>query len=190
MSSRRSWPDPSLTARSTWTEFERQRHWVPGRGQFQFGKILGYNPGTQPFFVPFIDDQALGTCIVYNSLNPNPNLPISSPADLNAGSSFSVKGPNGSLPVTGNPGKFRATLSTAGTFLVPGAYTVAGTGGADVGPFRATITIPASPALVSPLNSTNLTVTRSSGMTVTCKGGDPNGNLQIQVASTTDNTLS
>jgi hypothetical protein len=28
--------------------------------QFQFGKILGYNPGTQPFFVSFIDDQAAG----------------------------------------------------------------------------------------------------------------------------------
>jgi hypothetical protein len=121
-----------------------------------------------------------------HSLNPNPNLPISRTADLNAGSSFSVKAPNGS---PGNPGEFRATLSTAGTFLVPGAYAVTGTGGADVGPFSATITIPASPALVSPLNSTNLTVTRSSGMTVTWKGGGPNGNVQIQVAGATDNTL-
>ncbi len=153
--------------------------------QFQFAKILTYNPGTQPFFVSWVDDPPPGTCLVFNNLNGGGNPPISNPAALDAGSSFTVKGPNGSVPVTGTPGTFNATLSAAGTFLVPGVYTVTGAGGADVGPFSATVTFPASPTLVSPVNNT--TVTRSSGMTATWTGGDPNGNIQITVTSAIDN---
>lgn len=91
------------------------------------------------------------------------------------------------MPVTGTPGQFSATLSATGTFLVPGTYTVTGTGGADVGPFTATVTVPASPTLVSPLTN-NLTVTRSSGMTVTWTGNGSTGYVFIQVAGATDNT--
>ncbi len=156
--------------------------------KFEFFKVLTYSPGTQPFFVSWLDDQPPGTCIIYNNLNGgNGGPPFGSAAAADAGSTFTVKGSNGSVPVKGTPGDFSATLSAAGTFLVPGTYTVAGSGGADIGPFNATITIPASPTLVSPVNST--TVTRSSGMTVTWTGGDPNGNVQITVTSATDNTL-
>jgi uncharacterized protein (TIGR03437 family) len=157
--------------------------------QFQFAKILTYSPGSQPFFASYIDDQPLGACIVYNNLNASNNPPIGNLVNADAGSSFTVKGPNGSLPVTGTPGQFKATLSAAGTFLVPGAYTITGTGGADVGPFSATITFPASPTLVSPQSPNNLTVTRSSGMTVTWTGGDPNGHVEIYISSATDNTF-
>jgi len=79
-------------------------------------------------------------------------------------------------------------LVQAGTFLVPGAYTITGTGGADIGPFTATITIPAFPTLVSPL-ATNFTVTRSSGMTVNWSGNGSTGNVLIQVSGATDNTF-
>ena len=75
-------------------------------------------------------------------------------------------------------------IGAAGTFLVPGAYTITGTGGADVGPFNTTFTIAALPTLVSPVN--NASVTRSSGMTVTWTGGS--GNVVIELASPTDNT--
>jgi uncharacterized protein (TIGR03437 family) len=158
------------------------------RARFEFAKILAYGPGSQPFFVSWIDDPPPGTCLVGNSLNGSSDPPITGIADANAGSSFAVRGPNGSMPVTGKPGDFSATLSAAGTFLVPGAaYTVTGAGGADVGPFSATITFPAMPALVSPVNNT--TVTRSDGMTATWTGGDPNGTVNIQVSSALDNTF-
>jgi hypothetical protein len=68
--------------------------------------------------------------------------------------------------------------------LVPGPYTITGSGGADISPFSAAVTIPALPTLVSPVNSA--TVTRSNGMTVTWTGGG--GNLQIQVNAPTDST--
>jgi uncharacterized protein (TIGR03437 family) len=156
--------------------------------QFQFAKILTYNPGSQPFFASYVDDQPLGTCIVFNNLqNSSNNPPVAGFANLDAGSSFTVTGPNGSVPVTGTPGKFSATLNAAGAFLVPGAYTITGKGGADVGPFTATATIPASPTLVSPLTN-NFTVTRSSGMTVDWTGNGSTGNVSIQVAGATDNT--
>jgi uncharacterized protein (TIGR03437 family) len=154
--------------------------------QFQFGKILTYGPGTQPFFASWVDDQPPGACIVYNSLNNVGLNPPIGTAGIDAGSSFTVKGPNGSVPVTGNPGQFNATLDAAGKFLVPGAYTITGTGGADIGPFSATTTIPSLPTLVSPVNNT--TVTRSNGMTVTWTGGS--GNVQIMVTGATDNTYS
>jgi hypothetical protein len=86
--------------------------------------------------------------------------------------------------LTGNS-KNLSTINAAGTFLVPGSFTVTGTGGADVGPFSATITIPPLPALVSPVFN-NLVVTRSNGMTVTWTGGG--GNVQMYVSSATDNT--
>ena len=156
---------------------------------FQFAKILTYNPGSQPFFVSYVDDQPLGTCVVFNNLQNNTfNAPIASIANLDAGSSFTVMGPNGSMPLKGAPGQFSETLSAAGAFLVPGTYTVAGMGGADVGPFTATVTMPASTTLVSPLTN-NVTVTRSSGLTVnwTTVNG-LTGKVLIQVAGATDNT--
>jgi uncharacterized protein (TIGR03437 family) len=156
---------------------------------FQFAKALTYTPGSQPFFDSYVDDQPLGTCIVFNNLDNNSiNPPFGSLGNLDAGSSFTVTGPNGSVPVTGTPGRFNATLSAAGAFLVPGAYTITGTGGADVGPFTATATIPAFPTLVSPL-ATNFTVTRSSGMTVNWSGNGSTGNVLIQVSGATDNTF-
>jgi hypothetical protein len=118
---------------------------------------------------------------------PGLNAPIANLAGVDAGSTFTVKGPNGSVPVAGSSGN-KVTLSSAGTFLVPGgAYTVTGTGGADIGAFSGSITLPAFPTLVSPVN--NATVTRSNGMTVTWTGGDPNGYVRMTVSGATDNTF-
>jgi hypothetical protein len=159
--------------------------------QLLFAKSSSYPPGTQPFAASYVDDQPLGACIVFDTGNNGADSYFfSNLAPLDAGSSFTVKGPNGSMTVTGNPGQTRATLSNAGTFLVPGSYTISGTGGKDIGPFSGTITFPTSPTLVSPTSSDGLTVTRSSGMTVTWTGGDPNGYVEISVASMTDNTFS
>ncbi|MGI8741055.1 MAG: hypothetical protein ACR2NN_00515 [Bryobacteraceae bacterium] len=159
--------------------------------QFQFANITAYNPGSQPFFLSWTDDLPLGTCAVFSNLNGGVNPPISNLVALDAGSSFTVKGPNGSVPVTGkptkNPGEFNATISPSAAFLIPGnSYTVSASGGADVGPFSATITYPVQPTLTSP--GSTATVTRSSGMTVTWTAASPNEHVQIQISSATDST--
>ena len=155
--------------------------------QFQFLKILSYPAGLQPFLVSYLDDQPLGTCSVYNSLASKSSSPKFATAAADAGSSFTVTGPNGSKVVTGT-GKFTATLSAAGTFLSPGAYTVTAAGGADIGSFSAPAAILAAPVLTSPPNSAVPPVTRSSGMTVTWTGGAGNAYVQIQLQAPIDNT--
>ena len=158
--------------------------------EFSFLKILTYVAGTQPFFVSYVDDQPLGTCTVYNSLSAGINVPAGSAA-ADAGSSFTVTGPSGSIVVAGSPGQFSATLSVPGTYLSPGAYTVTGTGGADIGVFSAAAHVPPAPVLTSFANSTIPPVTRSNGMTVTWAGGGGEyAEVQIQVSGATDNTNS
>ena len=153
----------------------------------QFMKITSYAPGMQPFFLSAIDAQPAGTCIVYANLNGSSTLPIGGLAALDAGSSFTVKGPNGSTSVKGAPGRSMAVLSSTGSFLAPGSYSVTGAGGADVGAFSTSTIFPASPNLTSPAN--NASVTRSNGLTVTWTGGPANGNVQIAVLSATDQSF-
>jgi uncharacterized protein (TIGR03437 family) len=155
--------------------------------QLLFATIPSYPPGSQPFFPTYIDDQPLGTCLVLD--NPNgggtDSYLFSNLVSLDAGSSFTVKGPNGSMNVAGTPGQTKAALGAAGTFLVPGDYTISGAGGKDVGPFSATITIPSVPTFAVPQGA----VTRANGLTVTWKGGDPNGHVEMFMFSATDSTF-
>jgi hypothetical protein len=92
------------------------------------------------------------------------------------------------MVVAASPGLFRVTLSAAGAYLSPGAYTVSGAGGADIGPFNAAVTIFPPPSLTSPANLVIAPVTRSSGMTITWTGGSPNAYVLIVVGGATDNT--
>jgi uncharacterized protein (TIGR03437 family) len=157
--------------------------------KFAFLKVLTYPAGSQPFMESYLDDPPLGTCMVYNSTNPSSDYGLqvgSVPAD--AGSSFTVTGPNGSKVLTGTPGSLNATLSPTGTYLSPGAYTITGTGGADIGGFSAPLNIPAAPPLTNPANFALPPVTRSSGLTVAWTGGAPNAIVQIQVQAVTDTT--
>jgi hypothetical protein len=77
------------------------------------------------------------------------------------------------------------TISASGTFLIPGSFTATGNGGKDVGPIITALTISALPTLTSPASSTNLTLTRSSGLTVTWTPGGT-GTVNIQVSSGPD----
>jgi uncharacterized protein (TIGR03437 family) len=152
--------------------------------QFFAIKILSFKPGSQPFLSTYTDNQPPGTCVVYGSLSGKTTNPIGNVALLDAGASVTVKGPNGSVSIPGNGNM--VPISATGTFMVPGTFTITGTGGADIGPFSASFTILALPTLGSPAN--NATVTRASGMTVTWTGGDPTGTVQIGVNSSIDNT--
>jgi uncharacterized protein (TIGR03437 family) len=152
-----------------------------------FAKITSYTPGSQPFFLSWVDDQPVGTCVVYNNLKGGGNTPNGTNfSRLDAGESITVKGPNGSQTLPVGLGGGHPPIDTDGSFLVPGPYTVSGTGGADIGPFSAAITFPSLPKLASPAN--NASVPRADGMTITWTGGDPSGNLQLVVTSAIDQT--
>jgi hypothetical protein len=70
-------------------------------------------------------------------------------------------------------------------YLEPGSYRVIGPGGADVGAFNATITVPQSLVWTN-IDATN-TVVRSAGQTVNWSGGDPNGFVNITGFATGNN---
>ena len=153
--------------------------------RYTFAKITGYLSGSQPFTLSWIDDPPTGTCIVFNNLNGGGNLPNGTQfASVDAGTSLTVQGPNGSQTVQVDSTNARPLLSADGSFLVPGTFTVSSTGGAGIGPFSASIVYPPLPKLVSPAN--NATVNRANGMTITWTGGDPNGNLLLEVNSAID----
>jgi len=151
--------------------------------RFQFYNFNSFVPGTQPFSASLLDDQAPGTCIVYSNLNAGFNNWVIGGSQLDAGSSFSVTGPNGSVTLAVGSGKL-TEFNTTGAFLAPGNYAVTGAGGADVGPVSANITMPEFPTLTSPVN--NGAATRSNGMTVKWTGGS--GSLEIEVNSCTDSS--
>jgi hypothetical protein len=120
--------------------------------------------------------------MAYSNLNAGNNPPFTSGSVLDAGSTYTVTGPKGSvtLPLNGKT----AAFNTTGAFLVPGNYTFSGAGGANVGPFSGSFVIPAPAALVSPTN--NGTATRANGLPVNWTGGS--GILQIEVNSCSDNS--
>ena len=149
--------------------------------RFQFLKATSYLPGTQPFFVSWLDDPPANACIVYNNTNAGFTNPITGANLIDAGPSFTVTGPNGNVALPVNSGN-RNVINTTGAFVVPGNFTVTGTGGADVGAVNASITIPAASTLTSPVN--NGSATRADGMTLTWTGGS--GDLKVYVTSCSD----
>jgi hypothetical protein len=155
--------------------------------KFQFFKITSFVPGTQPFLLSFLDDQPVGTCLVYSNPNGNNDVPFANDADIDAGSSFTLEGPSGSVTVppasisAGGP----ATISSTGAFLIPGAYTIAGPGGADIGAFTSNFSVAAQPTLTGP--ASNSTVTRANGMTVSWTPAVL-GNIQVQVVNQVEPT--
>lgn len=158
----------------------------PGQdqAQFVFGEAVTLKPGIQPYFASWVDDQPVGSCLVYNNLNNvsfiNSLVGLAGQvATFDAGSSFTIQGPGGNLNAAATS---QTTISATGTYLVPGAYTVTGNGGANIGRLTATVDFPSLPTLVTPVN--NATVTRSKGMTVNWTGGG--GVVQIVVGACAD----
>jgi uncharacterized protein (TIGR03437 family) len=156
--------------------------------QFNFFKVTALLPGTPPFFLSDIDDPPVGSCVVYSNTNANNDVPFAGGVDVNAGSSFTIQGPNGTTTVGQSSllGGHSTTISPAGTFLVPGNFTVTGTGGADIGAFTAKFTLAGLPTMTGPANNT--TVTRANGMTVTWTPA-PSGNVWMQLGSATDSSF-
>jgi uncharacterized protein (TIGR03437 family) len=153
----------------------------------------------------FANIAAVGSCYVITThLTPGQTPTFPNPTGLDAGAVLNVKGPNGAKQMMPSPsggvGSYSGTFGTSsvlppipglppGTplpglpgqtppYLEAGTYTVDnGSGGADVGPFTATL------ILKTPLTWTNMDaitqVTRSQGVQVTWSGGDPAGTVKI-----------
>ena len=102
---------------------------------------------------------------------------------------ITISGPNGKKILTkiastdlysailGGGTSFSGEAPAPPLYLVKGTYTATAQGGADVGPFTATLNVP------DPLVWTNASsvsnVTRSSGQLITWSGGDPTGTTII-----------
>ncbi|HET8548136.1 MAG TPA: hypothetical protein VFL57_09040 [Bryobacteraceae bacterium] len=116
-----------------------------------------------------------GSCLV--SLRPqNPAGFGRRPTGLDAGAALNLSGPKGSRQIPRRaPGTYSESFSSGAAqlqYLEPGNYIVDnGSGGADVGQFRATFTIP--PELTTTIQRAAI------GITVSWRGGDPAGLLTI-----------
>ena len=122
---------------------------------------------------------------------------------LDAGTVFTVKGPNGTKQLIKNPAGYGGTIG-GGTLLAgnpvpgspvlplftsPGTYTFDnGAGGADVGAFTATINVPEH--LVWTEADTLKSISRGAGVDISWTGGDPDANVYVAGSSQLPRSLS
>ncbi|MBZ5608222.1 MAG: hypothetical protein LAP38_08195 [Acidobacteriia bacterium] len=151
------------------------------------GSFVKITPGATPQQGSQLDVASYGSCIVSVQTSGSGNTGSSGTTQfLDAGASIGMAAPfgNRTLAKSTQSGTifYQATLDNTATTLTAGTYTFTGPGGADVGPFTATYTMP------QPLTWTNeasiTTVNRAAGVTVTWSGGDPAGYVQITGSST------
>ena len=111
-----------------------------------YGAFAGYDsaavagPQAASLFTP------AGMCTVLSS----PTVVNGPPLD--AGASLSLTGPGGAWTLkAAKPGQYQAAIgpeSTAGS-AAPGTYTMAGSGGRDVGAFSTTVNLPTAPVILN-----------------------------------------
>jgi uncharacterized protein (TIGR03437 family) len=139
---------------------------------------------------------SIGSCTVYADLQDTSSTPPAAPtvtiSYLNAGPAVNVSGPVGTkaMPLTNTQGilSYNAQLGgTTGTSTLPtfipntgGTFTFDnGSGGPDVGAFKASLSL--NPVVWT--NSTITTVNRAAGQNITWTGGDANTYVTIGGAS-------
>jgi uncharacterized protein (TIGR03437 family) len=143
-------------------------------------------------------DVTVGTCTVTQLITATGGT-TNLPTGLDAGPVINITGPNGvkQMTKTGTmPGIYSASLGTSTSipgvpstplYLDPGTYTLDnGSGGADVGPFKLTITVPPT---FNWTNQTITTVDRTQPLTITWTGGDPNSLVFVGGSSMVSNSV-
>lgn len=138
-----------------------------------------------------------GHCTVYSFSGQefNPEVDPAAPIGLDAGAALTLTGPKGAKQLPRKePGYYQANLGggmpgtpgAAPEYLDPGTYRVNnGSGGADVGPFEATLTI-ASPVAWD-RSSVPDTISRTQDLTFRWTGGEPTEWVQIMGISVRTN---
>ncbi|HXB69034.1 MAG TPA: hypothetical protein VNY05_12365 [Candidatus Acidoferrales bacterium] len=160
---------------------------------FNAAGLFGLNltPGALP---PL---NAVGTCIVQTQGSTSPPINALPPLakDMDAGSKLTLSGPGGvskdltrSIAV-GSAG-YSAVLSSATPVIQPGQWTMTGTGGADIGAFTSTVTVPAPLACTNCDGTTGInTIDRTKPLLVTWTGGGGSGDyVQVGGLSTVVST--
>jgi len=130
----------------------------------------------------------VGQCLVIPFTQP-PDI-VSASTALDAGPLLNLTGPNGTRAFAAKKFTFSEPLG-GGTFipglppppplyLDPGSYTVDnGAGGADVGPFMTTLTIPNTFTWTNADDTRSQNIDRRAGVDVAWTGGDPNSKVTI-----------
>jgi hypothetical protein len=160
-------------------------------GGFVSSDYTNYTPPTLP------PSTTIDPCIVTTiqlPLSPQPPSGIVT-TFLDAGPVINLNGPNGTKQIPQMKGAYFLKVG-GGTplptpipipgfevlppYLDPGTYMADnGGGGADVGPFTATLNVP-SPGFVWTNADANLTITLAAGVDIQWSGGDPTTNVVIQ----------
>jgi uncharacterized protein (TIGR03437 family) len=91
---------------------------------------------------------------------------------------LSIQAPVGSFSTPSVSGVYQTTLPASATPTEGGTFVVTSSGGANVGPFTATVTVP-TPVLNWTNQSTAATITRTQGLQVTWSGGAPGSYVHI-----------
>jgi hypothetical protein len=126
-------------------------------------------------------------CAVYQFAGSDFADPVTA-TGLDAGPQINVTGPNGAKQLAkNNQGQYSGTFvapslslnpSATPPYLTPGTYTLDnGSGGADVGAFKTTITVP--PVLTWSNKASVTTVTRTQPLTINWTGGAANGQVYV-----------
>jgi len=156
--------------------------------KYDYQKIVG-SRGVS-YATPF------GQCIVYTFTGQefNPLVDPVRPVGLDAGAALNLSGPKGNKQLTRQaPGYYSATLGggmpgmpgAQPDYLEPGSYTVDnGSGGTDVGPFRATLNI-TSPVVWD--KAVGDTVSRGQDLPIRWSGGTPTEWVLIMGSSARSN---
>src|SRR5581483_3231455 len=137
-----------------------------------------------------LDVNSYGSCSISNyqqgSTPPTNNGATVTPLD--AGSAITINGPGSFGTKTLQKSTLASFIFYGGQFdqtattLVPGAYTITGPGGADVGPFTANYALP---TIFTWTDQSSITsVSRANGVTVHWTGGNPSGYVTISGSST------
>jgi trimeric autotransporter adhesin len=86
----------------------------------------------------------IGACTIHRRMGPQPRIGVGIPkANLDAGPSLAITGPG--LPANSTLAKGDPTnYYLAPAELNPGTYTISGPGGPDIGPFEASVDVPAN----------------------------------------------
>jgi uncharacterized protein (TIGR03437 family) len=117
---------------------------------------------------------SIGGCVVTETV-PNLNLPGTTvtPTPLDAGT-ISVQGPVGTYNLSSlTKGSYQAQLPAGAIPATGGSFVFTGKGGADVGAFTGTVTLP-NPVLTWTNQNAAATIQRSQGLLVTWTGGSAN----------------
>ncbi|MBS1856607.1 MAG: VWA domain-containing protein [Acidobacteria bacterium] len=182
----------------------------PVNGTFDvgFGSFSDTPAGGELAYSPFMNLPPAGTCVSTSKSvdlgsvigSSGLSLDNTNSKSLDAGASLSVTGPKGTVKVqhfdpNASSGPYLDLIggnvpvdgsANLPLFLDGGAYTIAGSGGKDVGAFSAAIT------LGTPLTWTNQsqinTVSRSQDLTLTWSGGDSGSNIVILGGSSDQKT--